>query len=61
MRDSIVQYEVMETEMKSLEKELRALNQEKDRMANQFKNDLMTKQEEIDILKEKLLQKEGIE
>jgi len=61
LRDSIVQYEVMETEMKSLEKELRALNQEKDRMANQFKNDLMTKQEEIDILKEKLLQKEGIE
>ena len=61
MRDSIVQYEVMETEMKSLEKELRALNHEKDRMANQFKNDLMTKQEEIDILKEKLLQKEGIE
>jgi hypothetical protein len=45
----------METELKAVEKELKAERQEKDRLVNNYKADLINKQEEHDTVKERLI------
>eukprot|EP00347_Sterkiella_histriomuscorum_P019053 403343141 len=61
LHDQLLHYEIMETEYKALEKELKYLKQEKDSQLLDLKTKLSEKQDEIDMLKDQLLKKEGLE
>lgn len=51
----------MENDLKMLEDQLNYMKLDKERILMEFKNEAQIKQEEIEMLKEKLFQKEGIE
>ena len=51
----------METEMKTVELELKTMRNEKDKTMNAFKKQMADKQDELDLVKDQLLKKEGIE
>ncbi|CDW90603.1 UNKNOWN [Stylonychia lemnae] len=61
LHDQLLKYEVMETDQKALQKEMKNLKFEKVQQIQDLKQRLLDKHEELELTKDLLMKKEGIE